>query len=105
METWQKHQGLKAPGEVNPEFARACHDYISQFHCRIQIETKHLDRLEFYQWCADHLGAKYKDWFVVESGTQIQKAWSLYLRSAKKSTFVRLKYNDLIIESVDINTD
>ena len=94
------------PGQAGPEhgsFDLAVAEYISQFHCTIQLDMKTLNQREFYAWCAEFLGAKYKDWFVVESGRLSNKAWSLYLRSAKKATFVRIKFNESIIQSVDIN--
>ena len=93
---------LKMPGESNPDFARACAEYIGQFHSSIRLDMRRLDRTEFYAWCSQTLGQKYKDWFVVESGSLSQKAWTLHIRSPKKSTFVRIKYNESIIDSVDI---
>lgn len=93
---------FKSQGESNPEFARFCAEYIGQFHAAVQLDMRKLDRTEFYQWCSQTLGQKYKDWFVIETGQLSQKAWTLHIRNPKKATFVRIKYNESIIDSVDL---
>ena len=91
---------VKMPGETNPDFARVVTEYMQQFHCVIHLDKRNLDRKELYQWCTDHLGEKYKDWFIYEGGGY-DKVWVIHIKSPKKSTFFRLKYNDIIVKSVD----
>lgn len=89
---------IRLPGELNSDFAVAVTAYISQFHCSVTLDRKRIDRVEFYAWCAEHLGEKYRDWFIYEGGVQ-DNFWCLHIRSPKKATFVRLKYNDIIVSS------
>lgn len=91
-----------APDTMSPEFVQAYTDYVKQFHCSIKFNRPTLsERMAMYKWCTC-LGVKYKDWFIYEGGTQ-QPYWVIHIRSPKKATFFRLKWNDIIIESVDFN--
>ena len=90
-------------GQLDPEWARAVHDYMQQFHCSIHLDKSKFDYKELYEWCSC-LGAKYKDWFIWEGGTR-DKFWVIHIRSPKHSTFFRMKWNDAIIKSVDTRPD
>ena len=92
---------VKLPGQTDPDFAKVVSEYLSKFHCKIRLDLKKIDRAELYSWCAKNLGAKYKDWFVWEGG-QYDKWWTIHIMSPSKSTFFRIKYNDVILDSVDI---
>ena len=101
--TTQYNQGpsVRPAGESNPEFAKAVSDYMKQFHCSISLDKYKIDKMEMYKWCSANLGEKYKDWFLYEGGSR-DKTWVLHIRSPRKSTFFRLKWNDVIQSSVDI---
>lgn len=103
MSTQKSNQdpNLKLPGESDPDFAKIVSEYLAKFHCRIRLDIKNLDRKELYEWCSKNLGEKYKDWFVYEGG-KYDKWWTIHIMSPKKSTFFRIKYNDIILDSVDI---
>lgn len=94
---------IKPAGYTDPEFGRAIAEYMSRFDCAIEIRLNSVIRTQFYQWCADHLGNKYSDWFVRESGTLSEKRWTIYIRSAHRATFFRLRWADAILDSVDVN--
>jgi hypothetical protein len=86
------------------DFARVVHNYLQQFHCSIKLDKGRIrDKMELYLWC-NCLGIKYKDWFIHEGGAR-DKFWVIHIRSPKMSTFFRLKWNDLIIESIDKQAD
>lgn len=46
---------------------------------------------ECYTWCEKHLGAKYKDWYMIHS--------SIYFKNNKKATMFRLTWGHLIVSS------
>jgi hypothetical protein len=94
-------QSIKLPGQHNPEFAQAVDDYIKQFHCCITVRRHSASRAELYQWCAINLGSKYRDWFVYEGGTQ-DRIWCIHIRSPKHATLFRLRWTDVILDSIDL---
>lgn len=87
---------------LNPDFASEVERYISQFDCCITVKKHSASRAELYQWCADHLGSKYRDWFIHEGGTY-DKTWAIHIRSPKRATMFRLRWIDIIVDSVDID--
>lgn len=91
---------LKLPGQTDPDFSRVVNEYLSRFHCVIHLGKGKFDRVELYQWCADYLGEKYKDWFIYEGGSQ-DKVWAIQIRIPKHATLFRLKWNDAIVKSFD----
>jgi hypothetical protein len=90
---------LKLPGEQDPDFARVVKEYLSNFSYFL-IRKDYAQREELYQWCADNLGEKYKDWFIHEGGHH-DKWWSVNIRSSKLCTLFALRWSAIIIESVD----
>lgn len=94
---------VKVPGQVDPEWGKAVNEYISRFHCSIKLDKTKFNSKELYEWCSC-LGDKYKDWFIVEGGAH-DKFWVIRIKSPKHSTFFRMKWNDAIIESVDLHPD
>ena len=97
----QFNPALKAPGETDPEFGKAVYDYLKDFGARIHIRTN-VDIIynrEVYEWCEQYMGVKYKDWFMVRQGTN--KSNSVWIKSPKKATLFRLKWNDIIEDSLD----
>jgi hypothetical protein len=91
---------LKLPGEADPDVARIVQEYLDRFHCVIHLGKDKFNHKELYKWCSDHLGEKYKDWFIYEGGAQ-DRVWAIQIRSPKHSTFFRLKWNDAIVKSFD----
>ena len=90
---------LKLPGESNPEFSRVVHEYLKAFsYYRVKKDYAIRDKL--YEWCAQCLGEKYKDWFIHEGG-KYDKWWTVNIRSPKHGTLFVLRWSDIVIESVD----
>jgi len=87
------------PGSADPDFARMVREYLSHFSY-YRVEKNLAVRQELYQWCRDHLGEQYRDWFIHEGG-QKDKWWTVNIRSPKKATFFALRWMDIIIDSVD----
>jgi hypothetical protein len=92
---------VKLPGESDPEFGKAVNDYLKDFGARIHIRSD-VDvawNREVYEWCEQHMGTKYKDWFMIRQGTA--KSNAIWIKSPKRATFFRLKWNEIIADSVD----
>lgn len=87
------------PGETDPDFGRMVQEYLSHF-AYYKIRKEHAQKEQLYQWCADYMGQKYKDWFIHEGGSQ-DRWWTVNIRNPKHSTLFALRWADLIIESVD----
>lgn len=90
---------VKMPGQVDPDFARIVHEYLSHFSYH-KIRKDLAVREQLYQWCADYMGEKYKDWFIHEGG-KYDKWWTVNIRNPKHSTLFLLRWSDILIESVD----
>ena len=90
---------LRLPGEMDPDFARLVSDYLGRFSYYM-IQKDYAQREQIYQWCADYMGEKYKDWFIHEGG-KMDKWWCVNIRSPKHATLFVLRWADIIIESVD----
>jgi hypothetical protein len=86
-------------GENNTEFGKVVHEYLSRFSY-YKVRKEWALKQELYAWCQDNLGQQYKDWFVHEGGKQ-DKWWTVNIRSPKHGTLFALRWNDIIIESVD----
>jgi hypothetical protein len=96
--TKSNHEDLM-PGENNPEFARIVREYLGNFSY-YKVRKEWALKEELYLWCRNNLGEQYKDWFVHEGGTR-DKWWTVNVRSPKHGTLFALRWNDIIIESVD----
>jgi hypothetical protein len=95
----QSHNEDLMPGESNPDFARVVHEYLANFSY-YKVRKEWALKEELYLWCRNNLGEQYKDWFVHEGGTR-DKWWTVNVRSPKHGTLFALRWNDIIIESVD----
>lgn len=101
MDPSQFNPALKPPHTPDPNFGVALHDYLKQFGARINIRND-VDiawNREVYNWCEQYMGAKYKDWFMVRQG--VNKSNAVWIRSPKRATLFRLKWNDIIEDSLD----
>jgi len=90
---------IKLPGETDPDFARVVHEYLSHF-AYYKIKKDYAQRERLYEWCAQYMGEKYRDWFVHEGG-KYDKWWTINIRSPKHCTIFSLRWSDIIIEFVD----
>jgi hypothetical protein len=90
---------LRLPGESNPDFSRVVHEYLSNF-AYYKIKKDYAQKEQLYQWCAEYMGEKYKDWFIHEGG-KYDKWWSINILSPKHCTLFSLRWSDIIIEFVD----
>ena len=92
---------LKPAGEQDPDFGKAVYDYLKDFGAKIHIKTN-IDvawNREVYDWCEQYMGTKYKDWFMIRQG--LNKSNTVWIKSPKRATLFRLKWNDIIEESLD----
>lgn len=96
---------LKKPFDSNVEWSHAVTDYLKNFRCWVIIKKQYPASKECYNWCSRYMGAKYKDWFFYEGGGTTDKKTIIYIKDPKKATMFRLQWNDLIVESLDINGD
>ena len=90
---------IKLPGETDPDFSKLVSDYLKRFNYH-KIERDYARREDIHQWCANNLGEQYKDWFISEGG-RYDKCWIVNIREPKKSMWFVLRWNDIILESVD----
>ena len=93
------HEGtVKQPGEIDKDFAKVVHEYLAPFKKYHVKKTK--NKMELYQWCADYLGAKYKDWSVYEGGHR-DDVWVVMIRNPKYSMLFELYWADIIVKTID----
>jgi hypothetical protein len=87
---------------MDAELGTGLHQYLKRFSAKVHIKTGesyHKYNKEVYEWCESYMGVKYKDWFMISQGTG--KSNSIWIREAKRATFFRLKWNDIIEDSLD----
>lgn len=90
---------FKMPGELDPDMARIAKEYLQNF-AYYKIKKDHAIKEDLYEWCSQHMGEKYRDWFVHEGG-RYDKWWTVNVRNPRHSTLFALRWADFIIESVD----
>jgi hypothetical protein len=82
---------IKIPGTYTMSLDKDAQEYLRGFTEVVSLRgtwAKSKEVKECYAWCEQHLGVKYKDWFMMGS--------ALYFKDTKKATFFRLTWNDLI---------
>jgi len=89
----------RMPGSNNPDFGRVVREYLSHFSY-YKVRKDWAQKEQLYGWCAQYMGQQYKDWFVYEGGKH-DKWWTVNIRSPKHTTMFALRWNEIIIESVD----
>lgn len=89
--------GVTLPGEVDNEFSRVVSEYLSHFK-KYHVTRK--QKAELYQWCADYMGAKYKDWSIYEGGAR-DDVWVVMIRNPKKSMLFELRWAEIIVKTID----
>ena len=71
-------------------------DYLKKFEYSITLTLGQVyspEFKEFQVWCEQRLGAKYKDWFIVNTG---RGEYRLFCRSNKWAMFLALEHVDRI---------
>lgn len=82
-------------------------NYIRNFDSAIRLNRNAMQLLEVYRWCEQHLGVKYKDWFIYDvkdyafSSPAHPNRCVIYIKSAKSATLFRLRWMDVIEYNVD----
>jgi hypothetical protein len=82
--------------QPDAEFNLAYWDYLKRFEYKLTVKLgpSHTDEFkEFTLWCHEHLGTKYKDWFMTSNG---KGHYTLFARSSKWATFLALTWIDVI---------
>jgi hypothetical protein len=73
-------------------------EYLAKFTIRLTLQLGPIWDPEFEDftlWCEQHLGTKYKDWFLVSAG---RGRYTLHARDSKWTTFLLLKTVDFRID-------
>jgi hypothetical protein len=79
-------------------WAQAKADYLAQFPYSIKFQfgpTHGQEFQEFNRWCSEHLGNKFKDWFILSAGKGL---YTLYSRDNKWATILILTHVDKIVD-------
>ena len=87
---------LKPAYQIDPALTDSISEYLKGFthHFDISLGKAYSpEAKDFYAWCEQHLGKKYKDWFVVSNSKTTYRVWC---KSSKHVTFLRLKYSESI---------
>jgi hypothetical protein len=82
---------IKVPGTYTMTLGKDAEEYLSGFTECVTLRgtwAKSPEVKSCYAWCEQHLGIKYKDWFMMGD--------TLHFKDTKKATFFRLTWNDLI---------
>lgn len=89
----------------DPSFGEAVHTYLQKFDHHVVLKLGHTysqEYREFYAWCQENLGEKYKDWFIVGGGGKNQSTCALHLRNSRWGILLALKFPDLVVHTFDI---
>lgn len=92
---------LKLPNQaIDLEHAKDTIRYISQFdyHIVLNVGPSYSTAFkETYTWCEQHLGTKYKDWYMLINGAKGQVV--LHVNDTKWLTIFRLTFPEVIDHS------
>lgn len=86
-----EEHSIKVPGTYTMTVGKDAAEYLSGFTESVTLKGtwfKNSDVKACYAWCEQHLGIKYKDWFMMGS--------TLHFKDTKKATMFRLTWSDLI---------
>jgi hypothetical protein len=84
---------------MNDAFAYRTFEYLSKFEHHIVLncgESHNSKFKEVYHWCSDHLGVRYKDWFMMNNST---KGQILHVNDTKWITMLQLTFPEVIVHS------
>jgi hypothetical protein len=71
--------------------------YLKKFEYRVTVQLGRPYTSEFKEfsgWCDQHMGEKYKDWFIADVG---KGRYTLFARNTKRTTFLTLMWVDKIV--------
>jgi hypothetical protein len=91
--TWHERLNYQPEEDWN----RAKSEYIAQFPYQVVVRLggTYTDQFaEFEQWCQEHLGTKFRDWFMMSKGKGL---YTLYAKDTKWSMFLVLAHVDKIV--------
>jgi uncharacterized protein YueI len=89
--TLEEEHSIRLQDSYQMTLGKDAHEYLGSFTECVTLKSswsKSQEVKECYKWCEQHLGIKYKDWFMMNT--------TLYFKNSKKATFFRLTWNDLI---------
>lgn len=72
--------------------------YIKQFEYRVTVQLGKAytpEFKEFCAWCDQHMGVKYKDWFIADVG---KGRYTLFARNTKWAIFLAITWVDKITD-------
>jgi len=81
-------------------FATETASYLSKFDHQIILmlgQSYTSNFKEVTQWCNEHFGVKFRDWFMLSSG---KKEYILYVKDTRWVTMFHLKFTHLILHSI-----
>lgn len=82
---------IKIPGTYSMTLDKDAQQYLRGFTERATLKgtwARSPEVKSCYAWCEQHLGIKYKDWFMMGD--------TIHFKDNKKATFFRLTWGDLI---------
>ena len=71
--------------------------YVKQFEYRVTVQLGKAytpEFKEFCAWCDQHMGEKYRDWFIADAG---MGRYTLFARNTKWATFLTIMWVDKIV--------
>lgn len=93
--SWQERVGYSDGDE---DWTKAKLEYIAQFNYRVNLRlgsTYSAEFEQFHNWCEQHLGTKFKDWFMITKGKGV---YTLFSKDNKWAMFLVLTYVDNIVD-------
>lgn len=76
------------------ELTKDATDYLAGFTetaTLVKPWSKSTETRECYDWCEQHLGIKYKDWYMMNQ--------TVYFKNTKGATMFRLMWSHLVVSS------
>lgn len=85
---------IKDPGSYTLTLGKDAVEYLRGFTETVSLKSSYQKSQEVrdcYKWCDQHLGIKYKDWYMIHS--------SIHFKDSKGATMFRLMWGHLITHS------
>jgi hypothetical protein len=86
-----EEHSIKESGSYTMTLGKDAQDYLLGFTEQATLKgtwAKDAEVKLCYTWCEEHLGVKYKDWFMMGN--------TIYFKDSRNATFFRLTWSDLI---------
>ena len=87
----ETHASIKQPDSYSAELGKDAIAYLRGFTEKVRLKgtwARDQEVKDCYRWCEQHLGVKYKDWYMLGS--------TLHFKDTKRATIFRLTWSDLI---------